>query len=138
MGLWADFKKFAGNPTFANMAVGIVVGIAVTTVVTGITGSIVSPAVGLVFHGNLDDVGNVTLHGSTFTFGVLLQDLINFFIVLAVVFMIIVYPMLRLERRRAAKTVVAPTTRECPECVSAISRKAKRCAFCGSSVTPLE
>ncbi|HUZ79902.1 MAG TPA: MscL family protein [Thermoplasmata archaeon] len=139
MGVWADFKKFASNPSFANMAVGIVVGIAVTTVVGGVTGSVISPAVGLVFHGNLNNVGNVTVGGSTFTFGVLFQDLINFLIVLGVVFVIIVYPMLRVERRRTARTPAAkPTTRECPECYSTINRRAKRCAFCGSEVTPLD
>lgn len=139
MGIWADFKKFAGNRSFVDLAVGIVVGIAVTTVITGIVGSVINPAIGVAFHKNLDDVGNVTVNGSTFTFGVLLSDVINFVLVLAVVFMILVYPMIRMERRRAAKIGAAPpTTRDCPECLSAISRKAKRCAFCGSVVTPLE
>lgn len=138
MGLWTDFKKFAGNPSFANMAVGIVVGIAVVSVVGGITGSVINPAVGLFLHGNLNNVGNVTVGKSTFTFGVLLSDLINFAIVLGVVFLIIVYPMLHMERRRAAKAPPAPAPRDCPECCSAINRKAKRCPFCGSAVTPLE
>jgi len=139
MGLWADFKKFAGNRSFVDMAVGIVIGIAVTTVVTGIGGSVVTPSIGIAFHKNLDDVGNVTIAGSTFTFGVLLSALINFVVVLAVVFMILVYPMIRMERRRAARQPpAAPTTRECPECCSPIRRKAKRCAFCGSAVVPLD
>jgi len=137
MGLWADFKKFATRGSFAEMAVGIVIGIAVTAVVSGLVSDLVNPLIGLVLPGNLNDVGNVVFLNSTFAFGAFASALINFVVVLLVVFFAIVYPMAKqLERAEARKAKAPPTTRECPECCSSISVKAKRCAFCASSVTP--
>jgi large conductance mechanosensitive channel len=137
MGIVADFKAFVTKDTFAVMAVGIVVGIAVTTVVTGLIGDLINPLIGLALHGNLDSELIVSFGGSTFLFGAFISALINFVVVLAVIFFAIVYPLAkRQERIDARKAKAPPTTRECPECCSTISRKAKRCAFCASTVAP--
>lgn len=139
MGVGADFKKFVGNRSFIDVAVGIVVGIAVTMVVTGLVTSLINPLIGLAFHTNFSKVGNVTVNDNTFAFGVFFGDVVNFVIVLAVIFFVLVYPMMRFEAKRAkAHPPPPPTTRECPECCSTIPKKAKRCAQCGSAVTPLE
>lgn len=137
MGVWEDLKKFAGQPTFTQMAVAFVLGVAVTTVVTALVGDIVNPLIGLVLPGNLNDVLQVHVLNSTFYFGAFISALINFIVVLVVVFFAIVYPLAkRAERAAARKAKLPPSTRECPECCSTISVKAKRCAFCAAPVTP--
>lgn len=137
MGVWKDFKAFATRGSFMDMAVGIVIGIAVTAVVSGMVTDLVNPLIGLAGGGNLNQIGNVTYHHSTFALGAFASALVNFVIVLVVVFFAIVYPMAKsLERRQAKQAKAPPTTRECPECCSAISVKAKKCAFCQSTVTP--
>ena len=75
------------------------------------------------------------LHGSTFHYGALLNALITFLIIAAVVYYLIVAPMARITARftRAA----AVTTRDCPECLSTIPLAATRCSYCTVQVTPL-
>ncbi|MEM0128773.1 MAG: MscL family protein [Thermoplasmata archaeon] len=137
MGAWADFKKFASRGDFLSMAVGIVVGIAVTSVVSGLVTNVINPTIGLAGGGNLNTLGNVTVGGSTYHFGALASDVLNFVIVLVVAFFAIVYPIEQARQRvHKPPPPAPPTTRECPECCSAISVRARKCAFCGSAVTP--
>lgn len=137
MGVWQDFKTFASKGSFATMAVGIVIGLAVTTVVMSLVSDLVNPLIGLALPGNLNDVGNVVVLHSTFAFGAFASAVINFLVVLVVVFFAIVYPLAKQAERAAAKQAQAPPTmRDCPECCSSISVNAKRCAYCAAPVTP--
>ena len=139
MGLWADFKQFATRGSFADMAVGIVIGIAVTAVVSGMVTNVIDPLIGLALPGNLNQVGNVTVGGSVFAFGAFASAVINFVVVLVVVFFAIAYPMVRHLRRQATRAAKPPPpARECPECCSTINVRAKRCPFCASPVTPAD
>ncbi|MFZ0699513.1 MAG: MscL family protein [Thermoplasmata archaeon] len=139
MGVISDLKAFLTNDTFASMAVAIVVGLAVVAVVTALISDLINPLIGLALHGNLDAELVVVYGGSTFLFGTFISALINFVVVMVVIFFALVYPLAkRKERIDARKATASPTTRECPECYSTINRKAKRCAFCGSEVTPLD
>jgi large conductance mechanosensitive channel len=137
MGIWADFKKFASQGNFVTMAVGIVVGLAVSAVVMALVMDFVGPLIGTVLHANLANAGKVTVNGSTFLFGALLQALINFVVVLVVIFLFLVYPLAKMqERADARKAVAPPTQRPCPNCYSQIDVRATRCPFCTSEVTP--
>ena len=137
MGVWADFKKFASRGDFTTMAVGIVIGIAVTAVVSGLVSDLVNPLIGLAGGGNLNTLGNVTVGHSTFLIGSFASAVLNFGIVLVVVFFAIVYPIEQARLRpHKPPPPGPPTTRECPECCSTISVKAHKCAFCGSAVAP--
>lgn len=138
MGVLADLKAFLTKDTFASIAVGIVVGLAVVAVVNALISDLISPLIGLALHGNLDGALIVTVYGASFQFGAFITALINFVVILVVIFFALVYPLAkRQERIDARKAKAPPTTRECPECCSTISIKAKRCAFCASSVTPV-
>jgi len=79
-----------------------------------------------------------TINHSTFQQGAFINALISFVTVALVVFFAIALPYQRYMDRKAAKAAkAAPTTRNCPECLSAIPLAAKRCSFCTSAVTPL-
>ncbi len=139
MGVWADFKKFVNQGNFVTMAVAFVVGLAVSSVVTTTVSSVVNPLIGTAFHANFDSIGNVTVRGSTFTFGALLGAVINFLVVLSVIFFGLVYPMQKVQERRHPKPPAAPPppTRNCPACYSTIDARATRCPQCTSEVTPV-
>jgi large conductance mechanosensitive channel len=70
--------------------------------------------------------------------GHFIGELLNFVIVAFAVFIMIV-KLLGSVMKRAGGTPKAsePTTRECPECLSIIPIKAKRCAHCTAVVAPL-
>jgi large conductance mechanosensitive channel len=133
-----DLKAFLTQATFVTLAVAFVLGVQIGLVVTALVTSVVDPAVGVLFKTNFSQIGLVTVNGSTFTFGVLLGAVLNFVIVLLVVFFVIVYPFAIYTKRQAAKAAAAPpTTKNCPFCFSAINLQATRCAFCTATV-PLQ
>jgi large conductance mechanosensitive channel len=136
MGMYADFQTFLTQANFVTLAVAFIIGAQITLVVTSLVTSVVDPAIAVFFKANFSQIGLVNVNGSTFTFGVLLGAVINFAIVLLVVFLAFVYPMARYTAKKAASA--AATTKTCPECFSTINIQATRCAFCTATlpVTP--
>lgn len=134
----SDFKNFVLKGDVVSLAVGIVIGIAFQAVVTGMVGDMVTPLIGVPGHLNFHN-WNVTVNGSTFQPGAFLNALISFLLVALVVFFLVVRPYEKM-RSRYSKPAAAPvvTTRDCPYCCTAISRKASRCPNCTSQVDPLE
>ena len=103
----SDLKAFLTQATFVTLAVAFVVGVQIGMVVSSLVSSIVDPAVGVVFKANFASVGLVTINGSTFTLGALFGAVLNFVIVLLVVFFVIVYPFALYTKRQAAKAAAA-------------------------------
>jgi large conductance mechanosensitive channel len=56
------------------------------------------------------------------------------FLIVAIAVFFLVKGINRLKRQEAAPPPAAPTTKECPYCLSAIAIKATRCAYCTSNV----
>ncbi len=135
MTLRQDFSTFITKGNVIQLAVAFVMGVAFSAVVTGFTTGIVSPLVGEAGGtGNLAD-RNTTVGHATFLWGAFLNDIINFLIVAAVLFFLIVYPLLRYERHKAAKApAAAATTKECPYCHETIPLAATRCGHCTSQL----
>jgi large conductance mechanosensitive channel len=68
----------------------------------------------------------------TLNYGMFINTVISFVIVAFSVFLLI-RGMNRLTRKEEAPAE-APTTKECPHCLSTIPIKATRCAFCTSAL----
>jgi large-conductance mechanosensitive channel len=68
-------------------------------------------------------------------YGDVIDAIIAFVTVAGVIYFVIVVPMNRLTALRA-RGVVDVSTRECPECLSAIPKAARRCSFCTVEVGP--
>jgi len=77
-----------------------------------------------------------TIHGSRFAYGDFINALLSFVILAAVVFFLVVKPVNALLARLRTEPPVDETVRQCPECLSDIPLKARRCAFCTAQVTP--
>ncbi len=71
-----------------------------------------------------------TVNGSVFRYGLFINALISFLLIAAAIYYVVVVPMNHLaERRRRGQD---PDTKECPQCLSEIPVKARKCAHCGS------
>jgi large conductance mechanosensitive channel len=145
-----DFKEFAMRGNAVDMAVGIVIGAAFGSIVTSLVADIIMPPVGLLL-GNVDFAnlfavlkeGNVAgPYGSlatakaagavTLNYGVFINTIVSFFIVAFSVFLLV--RTINSLRRHEEIPVAAPTTRECPYCLSIIPVSAVRCAHCTSEI----
>ncbi len=145
-----EFKAFAMRGNVVDMAVGIIIGAAFGTIVKSLVDDIIMPPIGLLL-GNVDfaNIFVVLRDGAvagpyaaladakkagavTINFGLFINTIISFLIVAYAVFLL-VRGLNRMQREKEAPPA-APTTKECPYCLSAINVNAKRCAYCTSNV----
>jgi large conductance mechanosensitive channel len=76
-----------------------------------------------------------TINGRIFRYGLFINALITFLLVAAAVYFVEVAPMNKLAQRQARGA--DPATKQCPQCLSEIPHRARKCAFCGSPQTTL-
>lgn len=84
-----EFKEFAFRGNVLDLAVGVVIGAAFTTIVTSLVEDIIMPLVGMLTGGN--DISDLSIKIGTANLacGSFLQAVINFLIIALVVFMFI-------------------------------------------------
>ncbi len=145
-----EFKEFALRGNVVDMAVGIITGAAFGTIVASLVGDIIMPPIGLLL-GGVDFANLFTLLKAgtppgpyasladaqaagavTINYGVFISAVISFLVVAFVMFLL-VRSINRLGREEKAPPA-APTTKECPYCLSTIPIKATRCAHCTSEL----
>lgn len=139
-----DFKAFLTRGNVVDLAVALVLGVAFGAIVTSLVNDILMPPVGLALKG-VDFVNLfVSLGGQSYptlaaakaagaptvNYGVFLNTIINFVIVAFAMFVIV----RQTARFRPAPPPPAPTTRDCPFCLSPIPLRATRCAHCTSAL----
>ena len=147
--MWKEFKEFAVKGNVVDMAVGIIVGAAFGKIVSSAVADVIMPPIGRLLGGvdfsnlylNLSDHAYPSLEAAkaagaaTLNYGIFLNAVINFLIVAFAVFLLI-KGVSRLKRQEAPPLPAAPTTKACRFCLSQISLKATRCAFCTSELAP--
>ena len=103
------FRDFLFRGNIVDLAVAVVIGTAFTALVTSVTDAVIQPLVNLFLGGGVDG-GKVIVNGQVFDFGAVINAIITFVIIVAVVYVLIVVPMKRLmERsRRGEPTEDAP------------------------------
>jgi large conductance mechanosensitive channel len=127
-----EFRDFLLRGNLIEIAVGLVLALAFTAVVTALVEDLITPLIAAIF-GKPDFSGlTFTINDSTFRYGSFLNALLSFVLIAAVLFFLVVRPMNALAARRAGSQ--EPSTRECPECLSEIPAGARRCAFCTAEV----
>ena len=131
------FKQFLLRGTVVDMAVGIVIGAAFGTVVTGFVKGLLTPFIAAIVKQPDFSALTFTINGSKFLYGDFINALVSFVIVASAVYFFVVLPMNTLMARIKKEPPVDPTTRKCPECLSEIPINARRCAFC-SQVIPAQ
>jgi large conductance mechanosensitive channel len=92
----AGFMDFISKHGIVGLAIGFIVGVAVGTVVTALVNDLINPIIGaIVGQANLDTL-TFTIGSATFTYGHFISVLINFVVILAVVYF--GFKALRLEK----------------------------------------
>jgi len=132
-----EFRAFLLRGNVVDLAVAVVIGAAFTALVNALVRDIITPLVAALF--GKPDFGNLafTINSSRFAYGDLINALISFVLIAAVVFFFVVQPVNYLMARLRTEPDVDSETRACPECLSHIPRDATRCAFCTTEVPPL-
>jgi large conductance mechanosensitive channel len=147
--LLSEFRTFAVRGNVVDMAVGIIIGAAFTSVVNSLVNDLLMPPLGVLVGGvdfqNLfvvlragtgpgpyatleaaREAGAVTLN-----LGLFVNALISFTLVAFAVFLLV----RAVNRLRAKETPPPPpSTRKCPFCISDIPLAATRCSQCTSEV----
>jgi len=144
--MFKDFKAFIMKGSILELATAVVIGAAFGGVIKSMVDDVIMPPIGLVL-GKVDfsnlyillqdgakaappyaTLADAKAAGAvTMGYGLFLNSLIGFFIVAAAIFLV-----LRAASRMIRKA--APSTKDCPFCISSIPLAAKRCPNCTSQL----
>jgi large conductance mechanosensitive channel len=137
----SSFRKFIAQGNVVDLAVGIVIGAAFTTVVKSFVDDILMPPIGRATGGV--DFSNlfVSLDGhhypsleaaraagaATVNYGVFINNVIAFLIVAFAIYLVVrAYERMRAQEQAAPQ----PSVRDCPFCTEPVALGAKRCPHC--------
>lgn len=95
-----DFKRFLFRGNVVDLAVAVIIGTAFTAIVSAIVEGLVTPLVGMIFSKDFATM-TFTVNDSTFNYGIVINAVLYFVSVAAVVFFLVVKPMQALAARRA-------------------------------------
>lgn len=130
-----DFRKFILRGNVVDLAVAVVIGAAFTTIVQALVKDMITPLIAAI--GGKADFSNLyfTINNSKFMYGDLLNAIISFLMISAVIFFFVVQPVNKLVAyANRNKETEEPTEKKCQYCLSSIPKDAKKCAFCTSKV----
>lgn len=85
-----------------DLAVAVVIGAAFTAVVTALTTGIITPLVGAILGGTDFSKEIATINGVEFKWGAVVDAAINFVIVAAVIYFVVIVPMKHIQERRSS------------------------------------
>lgn len=141
-----EFRTFISRGSVVDLAVGIVIGAAFTSVVNSFVNDVLMPPIGLVTGGvdfsdlfiNLSDEPYGSLAAAqeagapTINYGRFINSIISFLIVGFAVFLLV--RSFNRIRQQQVPEPTAPTTQECPYCRFTVPLGASRCAHCTSQL----
>lgn len=135
-----EFKKFIMRGNVMDMAVGVIVGGAFTSIVTSLNQDILTPILGI-FGGtdfsNLEVTLGMGENAPVLHYGNFITAVINFLITAFVIF-ILVKAINKIGDKLIKKEEEAPaepSTKMCPYCRSEIAKEATRCPHCTSQLS---
>ena len=146
-----EFKEFAVKGNVVDMAVGVIIGGAFGKIVTSLVNDLFMPVIGLIT-GGANVSGMFALLGkvpegaavpksieeaaelgiATFNYGNFIQTVIDFILVALCIFVVI--KAINKMKKKEEPAPAAPTTKECPYCLSQVPIKATRCPHCTSEL----
>jgi len=149
--IWNEFKDFISRGNVIDLAIGVIIGGAFSTIVKSMVDNLLMPPLGLLF-GNVDfaDLFVVLKKGPealpdgatlamakevgavTFNYGQFITDLLSFLLLALGVFIIV--KAINAFQRKKEEPAQEPTEKDCPFCKKAIPVEATRCPFCTSKL----
>jgi large conductance mechanosensitive channel len=147
--MWKEFRDFIARGNVIDLAVAVIIGAAFGKIVTTLVEGILMPPVGLVLRrvdfsslfyvldhskGLPASIADAKTKGiPVIAYGAFINDVINFVIIAFTVFLMVKF-VNRVKSQEAPPPATAPTTKDCPYCLSAIPLGATRCAHCTSEL----
>lgn len=86
-GIAEEFKKFIEKGNVLDLAVGVVIGSAFTSIVNSLVNDIITPSIGLII-GKID-FSNLVIPGTQINYGSFINNVINFFIIAFCIFVFV-------------------------------------------------
>ena len=141
-----EFRDFIRRGNVIDLAVAVVMGAAFSPIINSMVNDLIMPPIGLVL-GQVDfkdlfiGLGAVAYPSlaaakaagaPVIAYGSFLNTVVNFLIVSFAVFLL----LRQVNRLQRPAPAAAPSTKECPYCLSAVPLKATRCAHCTSELQP--
>lgn len=137
------FKNFLMRGDVIVVAVGLVVALAFSTLISAFTTFVINPLIAAAQGGNAIGLGwQLGAKGNKATYldiGSFISAIIYFIIFMAVVYFVIIVPYRMIQKRRGV-TVFGdpPPVRACPACLSGdLPVEATKCRFCASDLPPV-
>ncbi|MDE5605173.1 MAG: large conductance mechanosensitive channel protein MscL [Eubacterium sp.] len=130
-----EFKEFISKGNVLDLAVGVIIGGAFSTIVTSLTDNIINPLINCI--GGAEIQGKIHLIGDNYIdYGAFISAIINFLIMAFVIFCIVkaVNKAMTIGHKKEEKAE-EPTTKICPFCKSEIAVDAVKCPHCTSDLT---
>lgn len=142
--MYDEFKAFITRGNVVDLAVGVVIGGAFGRIVGSFVEDVLMPPIGLALgHADFSSLF-INLSGkdypsvaaakaagaATLNYGIFINNIINFLIIALAIFLLIK----QTNRMQRPAPAAAPSTKDCPFCLSAISLNATRCAYCTSEL----
>ncbi len=125
-----EFKEFIMKGNVIDLAVAFIMGAAFGAVVASLVKDIIMPLIAAIVGKPDFSALAFTIGSSAITYGNFLNAVVNFLIVALAMFAIVKAANARKKPAPAA----APTTKECPYCLSTVPLKATRCPNCTSEL----
>lgn len=127
--MFAGFKEFIMRGNVIDLAVAVVIGAAFTAVVNALVEGLLNPALGALFNAdNLTEAWTVTIpsvsggEDATLMFGAIVAAVIQFLLVAAAVYFVLVVPMNRMRARAEARRAAgAPPEEVAPDELSLLT-----------------
>jgi large conductance mechanosensitive channel len=130
------FKQFIMRGNVLDLAVAVVMGSAFGAVVSALVKDLLTPLIAAIVGKPDFSAIAFEVNASKFLIGDFINALVSFLLIAAAVYFFVVLPVnALLARMRRGEVPPDPTSRECPECLSSVPIRAKRCAFCTSPLS---
>lgn len=132
-----EFKAFISRGNVMDMAVGIIIGGAFTSIVSSLVNDIITPLLGLFGGMNFDQYSWKISGDVTLNYGKFITAVINFLIMAFIIF-VMMRAMNAMVKKFEKNKEEKKTTKKCIYCMSEIPIEATRCPHCTSILEPLE
>lgn len=129
-----EFKTFISKGNVMDMAVGIIIGGAFTSIVSSLVNDIINPLLGLFGGMNFDQLAWNITGDVTLFYGKFITAVVNFLIMALIVFLLVKAMNSATSKFRKKEESEAPTAKVCPYCKSEIAIDATKCPHCTSEL----
>ncbi len=136
----SEFKEFINRGNVMDLAIGVIIGGAFTSIVTALTNDIINPLIAVIAGGGAGAVSGLVVPGTDIDFGAFISAVINFLIVAFVVFLLVKAinnlqnASNKILRKKDGETIAEePPT--CPFCLEEVKAGATRCPHCAAEIS---